>query len=46
VYDRERLGPGHRLAGPAVVEQMDATTLLLPAQVAEVDAYLNLVVEA
>ena len=34
VYDRERLEPGHRLAGPAIVEQMDATTLLLPGQTA------------
>jgi N-methylhydantoinase A len=44
VYDRERLGPGHRLAGPAVIEQMDATTLLLPGQAAGVDPYLNLLV--
>jgi N-methylhydantoinase A len=45
VYARERLGPGHRIAGPAVVEQMDATTLLLPGQTATVDAWLNLIVE-
>jgi N-methylhydantoinase A len=45
VYDRERLGPGHRLAGPAVVEQMDATTVLLPGQTALVDPFLNLVIE-
>jgi N-methylhydantoinase A len=45
VYDRERLGLGHRLAGPAIVEQMDATTLLLPAQTAAVDPHLNLVIE-
>jgi N-methylhydantoinase A len=42
VYDRERLEPGHRLSGPAIVEQMDATTLLLPGQTAAVDPYLNL----
>jgi N-methylhydantoinase A len=46
VYDRERLGPGHRLAGPALVDQMDATTLLLPGQSAVVDPFLNLLVEA
>jgi N-methylhydantoinase A len=46
VYDRERLGPGHRVAGPAVVEQMDATTLLLPGQGATVDPFLNLMIEA
>jgi len=45
VYDRERLAPGHRVVGPAVVEQMDATTVLLPGQSAEVDPYLNLIVE-
>jgi N-methylhydantoinase A len=44
VYDRERLGPGHRIDGPAVVEQMDATTLLLPGQTALVDPFLNLMV--
>src|SRR5262249_33417109 len=34
VYARERLAPGHRLDGPAIVEQMDATTLVLPDQTA------------
>jgi N-methylhydantoinase A len=45
VYDRERLGAGHAIAGPAIVEQMDATTLLLPEQVARVDRHLNLLIE-
>ncbi|MFN9905138.1 MAG: hypothetical protein ACK56F_03300 [bacterium] len=45
MYDRERLGPGHRFAGPAIVEQMDATTVLLPGQSASVDPYLNIIVE-
>lgn len=45
VYDRERLAPGQGIAGPAIVEQMDATTLLLPGQTATVDPYLNLIVE-
>jgi N-methylhydantoinase A len=45
VYDREKLGPGHRLSGPAIVEQMDATTLLIPGQTASVDRYLNLIIE-
>ena len=43
VYDREALGPGHRIAGPAIVEQMDATTLLLPGQHADVDQFTNLI---
>ena len=45
VYDREKLGPGHMIAGPAIVEQMDATTVVLPGQTATVDAYLNIVIE-
>jgi N-methylhydantoinase A len=45
VYDREKLGNGHEFSGPAIVEQMDATTLVLPAQRARVDEYLNLVIE-
>jgi len=45
VYDREKLAPGHRMTGPAIVEQMDATTVLLPDQTATVDVYLNLTVE-
>ena len=45
VYDRETLGPGHVIAGPAIVEQMDSTTLILAGQTATVDAYLNLIVE-
>ena len=44
IYARERLRPGNRLAGPAVVEQMDSTAVILPGQEAEVDGYLNLVV--
>jgi N-methylhydantoinase A len=45
LYDRERLGPGHALHGPAIVEQMDSTTLVLPGQTATVDPYLNLIIE-
>ena len=45
VYDRERLRAGNRFAGPAIVEQMDATTLVLPGMAARVEPYLNLVLE-
>ena len=40
------LRPGNRFAGPAIVEQMDATTLVPPGTTARVDAYLNLILEA
>jgi N-methylhydantoinase A len=33
------------LEGPAIVEQMDSTTLILPGQVGRVDEYLNLIIE-
>ncbi|WP_421999936.1 hydantoinase/oxoprolinase family protein [Reyranella sp.] len=46
VYRRDGLRPGHRIAGPAIVEQMDSTTVVPPGWTAEVDAYLNLVLEA
>lgn len=44
VYDRARLDVGHRFAGPAIVEQMDSTTLLLPSDTCEVDALRNLII--
>jgi N-methylhydantoinase A len=46
IYDRDALKPGNRFAGPAVVEQMDATTLVPPGMTAHVDRWLNLILEA
>jgi len=46
IYARERLRPGNRFAGPAIVEQMDATTLMPPGMTARVDRWLNLILEA
>jgi N-methylhydantoinase A len=46
IYDRDLLKPGNHLPGPAIVEQMDATTLVLPGMAAHVDKYLNLILEA
>ncbi len=45
VYTREKLKPGNRIAGPAIVEQMDTTTVILPDMQATVDPYLNLILE-
>lgn len=44
VYAREELRPGNQLAGPAIVEQMDTTTLLLRGQQATMDGYRNLII--
>ena len=32
IYDRAKLAPGDRLAGPAIIEQFDATTVVLAGQ--------------
>ncbi|WP_336629775.1 MULTISPECIES: hydantoinase/oxoprolinase family protein [unclassified Microbacterium] len=45
VYDRSRLTPGDIIAGPAIIEQMDTTTVLLPGDECRVDAYRNLIIE-
>ena len=45
LYDRERLLAGNRIKGPAIVEQMDATTLIVPGGAGTVDPYLNLLLE-
>ena len=43
-YDRARLAPGMVVEGPAVVEQYDATTVVLPGHRAVVDPWLNLLI--
>jgi N-methylhydantoinase A len=45
VYDRYRLRPGDRFAGPAVAEERESTVLVGPGATATVDAYLNLVIQ-
>jgi N-methylhydantoinase A len=46
IYARDALRPGHRFAGPAIVEQMDTTTVVPPGMTARIDAWLNLILEA
>jgi N-methylhydantoinase A len=45
VYRRDRLLAGNVVDGPAVIEQLDSTTLLLPGQRATVDRYGTLLVD-
>jgi N-methylhydantoinase A len=45
IYDRARLPVGARIAGPAVVEEDESTTVLPPGAAAEVDRWANLIVE-
>jgi N-methylhydantoinase A len=43
VYRRENLKPGDRIKGPAIIEQMDATTVVTPKFEAAVDEYTNII---
>jgi N-methylhydantoinase A len=45
VYQRRDLRPGTRLLGPAIVEQLDATTPIHPTDIATVDDAGNLLIE-
>lgn len=44
-FRREKLRPGDVITGPAVIDQMDATTVIFPGDVARVDAFGNLLVK-
>jgi N-methylhydantoinase A len=43
VYDRYTLAPGAHLAGPAIVEERESTSVLPPGTTATVDEYANLI---
>jgi N-methylhydantoinase A len=43
VYDRDVLGPGSRLTGPAIVEERESTTVIGPGAVVTVDAHRSLI---
>ncbi len=45
VHRRADLAPGMRLAGPAIIEEKTATTVLYPGQRARIDEYLNIEIE-
>ena len=45
VYDRYRLDPSARFAGPAIVEERESTTVIGPGARISVDAHRNLVAE-
>lgn len=42
VYRRSLLMPGHTLTGPAIIEQMDSTTIVPPGFSAHIDTWLNI----
>ncbi|QYX58128.1 hydantoinase B/oxoprolinase family protein [Roseovarius sp. SCSIO 43702] len=45
LYDRETLAPGQKIEGPAIIREATGTTIVEPEWRAEVDSYLNLILE-
>jgi N-methylhydantoinase A len=45
VYQRERLDVGHCFSGPAIIDQLDCTSVIVPGQTAQVDEYKNIIVD-
>jgi N-methylhydantoinase A len=45
VYQREGLDIGTILNGPAIIDQLDCTTVIFPGQRARVDEYRNLIID-
>jgi N-methylhydantoinase A len=46
VYQREKLDVGISFDGPAVIDQLDCTTIVFPGQHARVDDYRNIIITA
>ena len=46
MYRRDLLEPGDVVVGPAVLEQTDTTTLILPGYAGRIDRYDNILIEA
>lgn len=44
IYDRAKLKSGNRIAGPAIVTEMDSTSLILPGHVGIVDKVGNILI--
>ena len=44
IYDRGKLKAGHKIPGPAIVMEMDATTLILPGHYGSVDDVGNILI--
>jgi N-methylhydantoinase A len=45
IYDRNLLRAGNRVRGPAIIVQMDATTVIHPNHTGEVDEYLSILIK-
>jgi len=44
IYDRSKLAAGNRIQGPAVITELDSTTVILPGHDGEVDRFGNILI--
>jgi N-methylhydantoinase A len=44
IYQRDQLKPGDQIHGPAIVEQMDTTTLIRPGSLATLNSAHHLII--
>ncbi|MBI2958692.1 MAG: hypothetical protein HYY28_00125, partial [Betaproteobacteria bacterium] len=45
-YDWDKMAPGHKLVGPALIDDKTTTVLVVPGFTCEVDPHHNLVLRA
>ena len=45
IYSRSKLRFGHALVGPAIIEQLDAVTVIFPGDTVKVDSSGNLIIK-
>ncbi len=45
IYDRYRLLSENAISGPAIVEEIDSTTVIHPGYIGTVDSYGNILIE-
>ena len=46
LYDRSKLDTGNKINGPAIIEQMDSTTIIYADQMGIVDKYHNIILQS
>lgn len=45
IYDRSKLASGNRIPGPAIVTEMDSTSVILTGHTGEIDDYGNIIIQ-
>jgi len=45
IYEREKLSPGNRFMGPAIIEELTSTTVVPPDYEVSIDAYRNMLIK-